>query len=116
MTAQTKAPIKAPIQPHIIKTTGEVEILAASPTFEEAQRIVGGYIEYVPLPRGVLIELIVNEEGLLLDLPYNSAASAILKDIWLTFHDPEDLNFSMMQLCGDVLVLPSKTLLPSEQD
>lgn len=107
---------KAPIQPHIVKTTGEVEILPSNPTFEEAQRIVGGYIQYVPLPKGVHLEIIVNEEGLIHNLPHNPAATAILQDIWLTFHDPEDLNFSMMQLCGDVLVLSAKTELPSEED
>lgn len=102
---------KVALQPHIVKANGEVEVLTAPPTFHEAQRIVGGYLEYCPVPRGAGIEIIVNEEGLVFNLPYNPAASAILRDIWLSFHDPEELNFDMMQLVGDVLILPAKTPL-----
>ncbi len=45
------------------------------PTLEEAQKAVGGFIE---IPRDDdLCQLVVNEEGLILDLPENPAASII---------------------------------------
>lgn len=52
----------------IIKTSGEtVEI--SKPTLEDLQKAVGGYIEAVTLPNGKV--MVVNEEGLLNDLPIN---------------------------------------------
>ena len=46
-----------------------------APTLEELQRLVGGYIEVIELRDGR--QLIVNEEGLLLGLPFNPTATAI---------------------------------------
>lgn len=58
-------------------------------TLEEMQKAVGGYIEMVPLPTNLIaggkhpvtdqgqVYMIVNEEGLILDLPYNKYASQI---------------------------------------
>ena len=45
------------------------------PTLETLQSDVGGYIELVELDNGD--QLIVNEEGLLLSLPFNQNASAL---------------------------------------
>jgi hypothetical protein len=44
-------------------------------TFPEAQRLVGGMVEPVRLPNGDTI--LVNEEGLLMGLPINTAASLL---------------------------------------
>lgn len=44
-----------------------------TPTLQEMQEYVGGWIEVVYLPNDE--QLIVNEEGLILELPYNSVAS-----------------------------------------
>lgn len=51
------------------------EISDKPPTLEEAQDFVGGYVELVELSGGA--QLLVNEEGLLRGLPYNSEASAV---------------------------------------
>ena len=47
------------------------------PTLEEAQAIVGGLVEMVPLMNPENMQLIVNEEGLMHDLPVNTQASMI---------------------------------------
>lgn len=43
------------------------------PTLEQAQQDVGGYVELITLRDGS--QMLVNEEGRLLDLPYNVSAS-----------------------------------------
>jgi hypothetical protein len=48
-------------------------------TLEAFQDIVGGYIEVVPLPGN--IRMIVNEEGKLLSLPKNKAATELYRKI-----------------------------------
>ena len=51
------------------------------PTLEEAQKIVGGLVEMITLPRNSDkpmnqdIQVLVNEEGLLLNLPFNKEAT-----------------------------------------
>ena len=45
------------------------------PTLEEAQRVVGGYVEMVYLNGGD--QLLVNEEGVIKNLPQNPSATAI---------------------------------------
>jgi hypothetical protein len=55
------------------------------PGLDAMQRVVAGYIEAVPLERGV--QLICNEEGKLLGLPMNRRVAAI-KDV----------------ICGDFLI------------
>jgi hypothetical protein len=55
---------------------GEEDILPEDGShfsLEELQKIVGGYIQGVPLPRGRM--LICNEDGMSLNLPLNPAAS-----------------------------------------
>lgn len=44
------------------------------PTLERAQALVGGYVERIVVKEGILL---VNEEGLLRQLPINPVASAI---------------------------------------
>jgi hypothetical protein len=68
---------------------GVIEIGDHELTLEEMQDAVGGYIEMVPLSTKLIVGgdhlskddgqvyMIVNEEGLILDLPYNSYASQI---------------------------------------
>ena len=81
----------------LIKTTDEVEIIdiVAGGIDEELramQGFVGGYIEHVR-PRGLPRPycMIVNEEGLVHELPRNSAASALCDGI--------------APIVGDVLIL-----------
>ena len=42
---------------------------------ELLQELVGGYVERVPLPTDVPIEMICNEEGMIKKLPYNAVGS-----------------------------------------
>ena len=50
------------------------EVIEIENTLEALQKVVGGYIETVRLRVGNAV-MIVNEEGLLLGLPYNTLAS-----------------------------------------
>ena len=61
-----------------------------TPTLEEAQAFVGGYVECVTFPNGDL--LIVNEEGKLMQLPLNPEATLLwrmtfTKDKYVTGYD-----------------------------
>ena len=47
------------------------------PTLEEAQEIVGGYVEMVHSPNNTDIQILVNEEGLLTGLPFNKEATEL---------------------------------------
>ena len=52
----------------------ETKVLTKSPpTLEEAQKFVGGLVEIVYLMDGA--QMLVNEEGLLMELPVNPMAS-----------------------------------------
>jgi len=48
---------------------------AQKPTLEQAQNIVGGWVEMVTLPNGD--QMLVNEEGALHGLPLNAPASTL---------------------------------------
>lgn len=65
----------------VIKSDGQTEVLDHKPTLEEAQKIVGGYVEIANGGhfRGKGGQLIVNEDGLNKNLPYNTVASNIYK-------------------------------------
>ena len=61
-----------------------------TPTLEEAQAFVGGYVECITWPNGDL--LIVNEEGKLMGLPLNPEATLLwrmtfTKDKYVTGYD-----------------------------
>ena len=45
------------------------------PSLEKAQELVGGLVEIVKSPSNPDIQILVNEEGKLLDLPLNKEAS-----------------------------------------
>lgn len=48
------------------------------PSLKELQELVKGYIEVVPISLGTTpAQLIVNEEGMIKDMPYNLLASSI---------------------------------------
>jgi len=48
-----------------------------APTLEEAQRLVGGFVELVRSPEHREWQILVNEEGLLNGLPFNEEATKI---------------------------------------
>ena len=61
-----------------IKNTAKLQIIEDSkhePNLKSAQEFVGGYVEGIPFPNGDY--LIVNEEGKLMDLPFNPEATAL---------------------------------------
>ena len=63
------------------------------PTLKEAQEFVGGYIEAITFPNDDL--LIINEEGKLKELPYNSEAS----EVWVSHYGMTDA------IVGDALLI-----------
>lgn len=59
----------------LLKSDGtQVQNVSIS-TLEKMQRLVGGYIEFVYIEDGKI--LVVNEDALFEDLPYNEQASAM---------------------------------------
>ena len=75
---------------YVLKTDGTRQDLDQRPSLEEAQQIVGGWIELVNV-RGTNLTLVVDEEGRLKNKPSNYQASALAP--------------MYPQLCGDVIVL-----------
>lgn len=71
-------------------------------SLEEIQEAVGGCIELVFKPGLANLGLIVfaNEEGLILDLPYNNLAKEVLN----------------RDLVGDVLIVPKYLMEPEDND
>lgn len=73
----------------ILKVTGEV--VNTMPKngkdfkFEELQKIVGGYIEIVNLDDNHI--MVVNEEGKLMDLPYNQKATYLYQNRFIGCSD-----------------------------
>ena len=61
---------------------------------KELQEYVGGYIEVVQVPEDGFLIAIVNEEGLLKRLPFNSAANIMFG----------------LELVGDIIICP-RTML-----
>ena len=59
-----------------IKTDGSVEVIEVR-DFKHAQELVGGYVEIVHSYKHQGCTLIVNEEGLNLQLPLNATASVL---------------------------------------
>jgi len=71
------------------------------PTLEKLQEIVGGYIQVVDLEDNK--QMIVNEEGALLDLYINTKATLLARRQGIPMHD--------YIIYGDVVVLGDKALL-----
>lgn len=87
-------------KPSIIDVDGsvtEVEPAEGGNTFslKDMQRIVGGYIEMVPVGKNYMI---VNEEGKMMGLPFNTKATQIFQST----HGAYD------EIVGTVLVAPKK--------
>jgi hypothetical protein len=68
------------------------ELLKGRSQLSQLQDIVDGYIEVVPIGNGVIA--VVNEEGLIMGLPYNEDASQL----------------AGMDLYGDVVIMDSVDL------
>ena len=48
-----------------------------APSLDRAQELVGGLVEMVRSPTDPEIQILVNEEGLLINLPFNHEASKL---------------------------------------
>lgn len=73
---------------------------------DKLQALVGGKIQFVPMPDRCPVDVIVNEEGLLLDMQHNVLASAMVKAFWLQAHDKRDLVLSMLEIVGPCIIRP----------
>ncbi len=62
----------------IIRTDGQQEEITGKPTLEQLQKAVGGLIEAVHIVGSKKV-MIVNEEGLLKNLPLNPIASQMVR-------------------------------------
>lgn len=84
----------------IIKSTGEtIEVSPKSQkgfTLKELQELVQGSIEVIPL--GTKSLMVINEDGKILELPYNEKATQIYR----TYYTTNDF------IVGDVLICNSK--------
>jgi hypothetical protein len=57
--------------------TTTLKTKAERPTLEEAQKLVGGYVELVKIPSRPDIQLFVDEDGLMKNLPPNEDATRL---------------------------------------
>ena len=81
---------------YIAYANGERKNLAKVPNLEEAQKIVGGYVEVV-YPRATPgVVLLIDEEGRLKTSPINEVGSALYGDI----------------IVGDIVVMTRKEAKP----
>ena len=85
----------------LLKTNGEIiEITPQNGkrfSIKEAQKLVGGYVELVPLKHRK--QLICNEEGIILGMPYNATATEVLR---------ENYGPLVQRLYGDVILCMTK--------
>jgi hypothetical protein len=86
----------------IIKSNGtELEVVPKVGTtfsLKEMQQIVGGYIQFVYLDANEI--MVCNEEGKLMNLPYNEAATKLLSGT----------DYEGDFICGDVLIADRKSI------
>lgn len=82
----------------VIPTEGEPTVADVENDFEAFQKVVGGYYEAIMLSPALY--LIVNEDGLMKRLPYNSVASKIagqslVGTVFLTRVNPAGTNIHL---------------------
>jgi len=88
----------------VLKTDGTVTDLTKKPSLEEMQKIVGGYIQVVPL-KWTGDYFILNEEGKLKDLPINERAT----ELWTACYGHTDI------IVGDVIFCNGTALQEEEE-
>lgn len=84
---------------------GIVEDIPLDLSLDNLQKLVRGYIEYAPMPKAGMPDIIVNEEGRNLELPFNQAASEYYKTLWLKHHKESELVVDFFRLHGNVVVV-----------
>lgn len=89
----------------VVDPIGTWSVVPAGATLDELQEYVGGYIEYVPMPRHCPFDIIVNEEGMLRGMPHNFMASQIAMHLWLNEHEEKDLVLDMLNIVGPAIVV-----------
>jgi len=97
-----------PNRAYVLKVDGTTEELDHRPTLEEAQKIVGGWVEFVHgTLDGKAVTIILDEEGKLKDRGKNSKATLMY---WAKYPGVGDI------IVGDVVVLERwKTLASDHQ-
>ena len=89
----------------IIRVDATLETMPADHELGDLQKVVGGYVEYIAYPdRGVAF--VVNEEGMMRELPVNALATRFLACV----SDRTDL----VGLRGDVVMLANGR--PSDEE
>ncbi len=86
--------------------TPKVHYIDKATSFEELKKLVGGYIE-IAYDDGKT-QIICNEEGKLLSLPYNIEATKFWDDL-LRKRNPETNNSDILN--GDIVILTGDGLL-----
>lgn len=79
----------------IYRTNGNIEdksFKKKNVTLKEMQEVVGGYIEFLYLKDNLV--MVVNEDGKIVDLPFNAKATELIKE--------NNINDNIV---GDVLVI-----------
>lgn len=94
-------------------TTGIINFENQTAKLEELQKLVGGYIEIINLSSNMV--MVVNEEGLLLNLPANDLATSMYNNLEKISFESEEyfskLNLvfdkisTELKLVGDVLLI-----------
>ena len=104
---------KRKYQIHIITPPDEngiasvkVKFLDKPLTLEENQRIVGGNIELVKgLYKGRSCDILINEEGLNIGLPYNSIATEYHKDLYRGWKEYDQEQIEGLGLVGVAILM-----------
>lgn len=73
-----------------------IRMESRQPTLEEAQAIIGGYVELLELPDGT--QMLVDEDGIAKRKPFNTDASLLLVGT----------RFDGQSILGDALLLSGK--------
>lgn len=94
----------------VIHTDGRMERVEKSPdSLAQMQQIVGGYIEFAPMPNCYRsISLVVNEEGRINHLPFNEVATTIYTSLWLSKHRPNELRSGDLTIYGTAILMETE--------
>ena len=89
--------------------TQETRTLDRKLPLADYQALVGGFIEVVRVRHdGEVCDMVVNEDGLGLGLPYNSQATELLESYWTEQYGPPENRLpqgTVAHVVGDVVIL-----------
>lgn len=83
----------------VVAPDGKITQLPKAPTLEEAQKLVGGYVEYIAIQSGKVDgQMLVNEDGLRMQLAPNRIATSLVRGY----------SMSSSGIVGPVIILTGK--------